>query len=426
MKKLVASVGLVALGSSALHAAPPGAMSADAAKPWSVSATLRGFYDDNVNTFHSNATDTFGFEVNPAVNYIVRWQEQSYLLASYQYAFKYYDRKPVGNVDHYDQTHTFEVALSHAFSPRYQIAVQDSFAIGQEPDLLRAGNAFSSFQRIPGDNIRNYGVINFNAQITRELGIEAGYANTFFDYDDHGGNADFPSRSGLLDRVEHMIHVDGRWLIQPQTIGVVGYQFREVNYTGDEEIGLRDDGSSIVSKDRDSRSHYLYLGADHTFARNLSGTIRVGGRYIDYYNDDRGIGNSFGPYALINLQYTYAPQSYLEAGFSYDMNATDAFSVSGNSFTQNEESAVAHASITHMITPKLFGSVLSSFQYSTFNGGTLNDQSERYFLLGLNFKYHFTPHFSAEAGYNYDLVNSDISFRSYDRNRVYLGVTAAY
>src|SRR5439155_16786026 len=113
-------------------------------------------------------------------------------------------------------------------------------------------NAFSSFQRIPGDNIRNYGVINFNAQITRELGIEAGYANTFFDYEDHGGNADFPSRSGLLDRVEHMIHVDGRWMIQPQTIGVVGYQFREVNYTGDEEIGLRDDGSSIVSSDRDS------------------------------------------------------------------------------------------------------------------------------------------------------------------------------
>src|SRR5438132_14298428 len=136
MKKLVASVGLVALGSSGLQAAPPGALSADTAKNWSVSATLRGFYDDNVNTFHSNPRDTFGFEVNPAVNYVVRWQEQSYLLASYQYAFKYYDRKPVGNVDHYDQTHTFEFALSHAFSPRYQIALQDSFLIGQEPDLL--------------------------------------------------------------------------------------------------------------------------------------------------------------------------------------------------------------------------------------------------------------------------------------------------
>src|SRR5207245_6985706 len=162
------------------------------------------------------------------------------------------DRKPFGNTDNYDQTHTFDVALNHAFSPRYLLSVHDSFAIGQEPDLLRAGNAFSSFQRIPGDNIRNYGQITFNAQITRELGVELGYANTFFDYDDEKGDATAPSRSGLLDRVEHMVHIDGRWLVQPQTIALVGYQYRQVNYTADEEIGIREDGSSIVSSDRDN------------------------------------------------------------------------------------------------------------------------------------------------------------------------------
>src|SRR5438445_7524731 len=170
MKKLVASVGLVALGTSGLQADQIPGISTDPSKNWSVSATLRGFYDDNVNTLHDNARDTFGFEVNPAVSYGVRWAEQSRLFASYQYAFKYYERKPFGNTDNYDQTHTFDVALNHAFSPRYLLSVHDSFAIGQEPDLLRAGNAFSSFQRIPGDNIRNYGQITFNAQITRELG----------------------------------------------------------------------------------------------------------------------------------------------------------------------------------------------------------------------------------------------------------------
>jgi len=108
------------------------------------------------------------------------------------------------------------------------------------------------------------------------------------------------------------------------------------------------------------------------------------------------------------------------------MNATDAFSVEGNSFTQSAESAVVHASVNHRITPRLFGSGVVSFQYSTFNGGSLNNETEKYFLLGLNLKYHFTPNFAAEAGYNYDLVDSDVTLRGYNRNRVYIGVTAAY
>lgn len=426
MKKLVASVGLVAIGTSGLQADTISGTVTDQSKPWSVSATLRGFYDDNVNTVHTDVRDSFGFEINPAVGVFTQW-EGTRLGASYQYSFKYYDRKPLGNTDNYDQTHTFDIGLTHAFSPRYNLSVSDSFAIGQEPDVLRAGNAFSTFQRISGDNIRNYGNLTFTAQLTPLWGLEFGYGNTFFDYDNEGGNADQPSQSGLLDRIEHAVHIDGRWTVQPQTVAVVGYQFRQVNYTGDEEIGILEDGTSIRSDNRDSRSHYIYIGADHTFLPSLVGSIRAGGRYIDYYKETSGgIGNDIGPYVNMTLSYGYAPQSYIEAGFSYDMNATDAFSVQGNSYTQNEESAVLHASINHRITPKLFGSVLSSFQYSTFNGGSLNNESERYFLLGLNLKYHFTPHFSAEAGYNYDLVNSDVSERSFDRNRVYLGVTAAY
>src|SRR5204863_6321229 len=107
MKKIVASVGLVALGTSGLQADPIAGTSIDTAKNWSVSATLRGFYDDNINTVHDNETSAFGFEVNPALRYMLRWQEQSFISASYQYAFKYYDHKPFGNSEKYDQTHTF-------------------------------------------------------------------------------------------------------------------------------------------------------------------------------------------------------------------------------------------------------------------------------------------------------------------------------
>src|SRR5205085_7647430 len=146
--------------------------------------------------------------------------------------------------------------LNHAFSERYSVALQDSFVIGQEPDLLRAGNTFNTYQRVPGDNIRNYGSIKINAQLTRLFGLEVGYANTLFHYDDEGGDEFAPSRAGLLDRLEHYGHVDARWQIQPETTGVVGYQFGLVDYTGNEAIGLDPDtGDTYFSKVRNVRSH---------------------------------------------------------------------------------------------------------------------------------------------------------------------------
>jgi hypothetical protein len=49
-----------------------------------------------------------------------------------------------------------------------------------------------------------------------------------------------------------------------------------------------------------------------------------------------------------------------------------------------------------------------------------------FYLVGLNCQYRFNPHFSAELGYSYDLLDSDIPGRGFDRNRVYAGVTATY
>jgi long-subunit fatty acid transport protein len=46
--------------------------------------------------------------------------------------------------------------------------------------------------------------------------------------------------------------------------------------------------------------------------------------------------------------------------------------------------------------------------------------------LGLNLSYQINPHFSVDAGYNYDNVQTQLIGYGYTRNRVYLGVTATY
>jgi hypothetical protein len=432
MNKLVASVGLVALGASSLQAAVPG-FSADSPKPWSVSASLRGFYDDNINTLPDNSADkqaVWGYEVSPSV--ALAWSlPQTDMSFSYVYSLKYYDHTPLGSSDKYDSSHIFNASLDHAFSERYKISVKDSFVIGQEPDLIRAENTLSTFQRVPGDNIRNYGVINFDAQLTPVIGLQAGYANAYYNYSDSGVTTDIfgntvPSLSGLLDRIEHAAHLDSRWTITPETIGIFGYEYREVDYIGDELLGTTDTGDDVFSKDRNSRSHRIYVGVDETFRPDLTGALRAGGQYVDYYNDPNGLGSGWAPYVKASLRWTYAPESYLEGGVTYDINATDVISFSGNEFTQDAESTVVYASLNHRIAPKLYGAVTAQFQNSTWRGGAIDGETEQYYLAGINLKYLITPHFSTEIGYNYDKLESDLPGRSFDRNRVYIGVAATY
>src|SRR5581483_2251541 len=234
MKKIVASVGLVAFGVSGLQAEQP-AITSQAAKPWSISATLRGFYDDNPNasTSEANKTDSFGVELSPSVG--LNWGNgQTTVLAKYTYSLKWYDKPIGGGLGRTSQQHLFDLALGHAFSERYSLEVDNTFAIGQEPDTLRAGNTFTGLQPVSGNNIRNSGLIRFNAELTPELSLELGYINNFFDYSDElVTTSGIPgtlsesinaSRSGALDRIEQTGYIKARWQLTPETTPFASYK----------------------------------------------------------------------------------------------------------------------------------------------------------------------------------------------------------
>jgi hypothetical protein len=89
-------------------------------------------------------------------------------------------------------------------------------------------------------------------------------------------------------------------------------------------------------------------------------------------------------------------------------------------------SSTVYGSINQKLTPKLMGSAIGRWQHSVYNGGIYDGQADDYYSLGLNLSYTFNPHLSAEAGYNFDDLQSNIPGNTYTRNRVYLGVSAAY
>ena len=460
MKKIVASVGLVALGASSLQssASAQDVVGPDSSKPWSVSATLRGFYDDNVSTIPNDVVlapgqhrDVFGVQVLPSA--ALNWAlQQTTISLGALYSLKYYDRTPLNSTSRTDQTFTFNGSLSHSFSDEYKMRVADGFVIGQEPDTIRSGNAYSTFSRISGDNIGNFASASFDAQFTPKLGASLGYDNDLYVYTAKdpsvGAPVVFPgvpgnfypvqaSPAGTLNRDENHVHIEGFYTLSPTTKVLLGYSFSAIDYTGDEYIAgylINPAGpitaSNLVlpvkSDGRNFNEHRVYLGAQHNFSPQMIGNLRVGASYVDYYNDPTQ-DPSYTPYVMGDLKYTYAPDSSLDIGISYDHNTTDVIGLLGTgSYTTDADSAVAFLSLNHRITPQLFGSIIAQFQNNIYNGGIYNNDMEQFYTVGLNLAYHFNQYVSTEIGYNYDRLESRDIGRTYDRNRVYIGVTASY
>src|SRR5579863_10400340 len=224
MKKVIASASLLALGAAGAATVAAGADTAssifNADKPWSVTASLRGFYDDNINTAPNGTpgkVSSVGVELRPGASLNFDWGATK-LSASYLYDMRYYDER-----HNTDQSHDFEFNFDHNISERYSMNIADSFVIAQEPDVIAGTGAFATPVRSNGNNDRNTASIDFRAQLTRLFGLVFGYANTFYDYEENFGTSldhTQPSRSALLDRDEHQFKIDTTWQLVPETTGV--------------------------------------------------------------------------------------------------------------------------------------------------------------------------------------------------------------
>ncbi|HEX3716768.1 MAG TPA: outer membrane beta-barrel protein [Verrucomicrobiae bacterium] len=449
MKKLFASVGLVAIGAASAHAQyAPGLTPLEMSKAWSVSAELRGFYDDNYLTLPKGlAEHSWGTEISPSasVNHSV---QDTLFSASYMYDLRWYEDHSVT-----DQAHEFNGRLEHEFSDRFKLSINESFVVAQEPNVLDS-TVVSSPLRIEGNNVRNTGQLDFTVELTKLLDLHMGYANTVYAYQQHAGDVIgyntsvaspinpyayapgylattgfVPSRSAALDRMEQLATVDLRWKATPDTTGVFGYQYENVNYTSPELIIYPNASypGGAYSNVRNEDDHFAFIGADHSFTPNLNGSIRVGGEYVDYYKIDT---SRLSPYVDANLTWQYTPLSSAQVGVKHIHNSTD---VTGATTPVLDTDATAvYASVNHKITDQFTVNAMGQAQYSTFVGGdyygqgSLNGRGENFYVLGINLAYHFNPWFMTEAGYNYSKLNSDVYQRGYTRNMVYLGFRASY
>ena len=413
MKLLSTTAGLLAIGALGIHDAQA------ESKPWSLSATLRGFYDDNYATAPSTpppgtapAQSSYGFEISPSASYSLA-REQSSLALKYTYGLKYYENR-VNSADH---SHQADAILKHEFTPRAKITGDESFVMAQEAGLLDPGVSATPL-RSNGNNIRNTASVSLETEFTRLLGTEVAYSNSVFDYENTGPG----SRSALLDRTEHLARANLRWFALPTTTVILGYQFGVVDQTSKDFLV-----GAFLPNLRDNRSHYGYVGADYYLTEQLSFHPRVGVQYVEYPNAPVGASRSqANPYADFSGTYNYAENCALQLGVKHNRTQTDVAAAAAGTPTLDAETTALYGSINHQITAKISASLLGQYQRSAFNQGAAAGQIDQLGIVGVNVGYAINPFLTAEAGYNYDRLLSEIGNRSFTRNRVYVGIRATY
>ena len=420
MRKIIASASLAALGAASMHAAYAQGMSTmEQSKPWSIGLAVRGFYDDNYTTSPKDLErDSWGISVSPSVSLSKVWDQTS-LGLSYVYDMRWYEDREQNEADHIQ---TAKLHFEHAFNESVSLNVDDTFYYGQEGTVELGPVTQPQVLETDADYIRNRARVELNADFSETVGVRLAYQNEIYDYEQKGPN----SRSALLDRMEHTPQVEGLWHFRPDTSGLLGYQFRLVNYRGSDDIFFAGVPTAFDPEVRDLQSHRVYAGVEHKATQNLELGLRVGAEFNEYPDADPLVDadivdddSSTTPFVDARATWTYNPGSYLQLGVVHTLNATDVLAL-------NQESTAVWALINHRITPKLNGTLIGQFQHSSYNEGAFDDDTDLLYLVGVNFNYELNPYLALEAGYNWDKLDSDIGGRSYTRNRAYAGVRASY
>ncbi len=422
MKKIIASASLAALGAASMQAAyAPGLSPQEKSKAWTISGTLRGFFDDNpTDSIGADKQESWGLELSPslAVNLAL---DQTLIGFNYTYDMRYYEARPRHEADH---SHHVSFKIDHAITEKYKVEVGDTLNYAQEAELQGSVSNPTGTLRTEQSYLHNNGRLAFTAELTPILGVVAEYQNDYWDYDQEGNG----SLSALLDRVEHLGSITARWQAMPNTVGLLTYSYGLIDHTSNQSLLLA--GGPPAAETRDSTSHYVSVGAEQNFTSQLTGKAKIGAQFTDYPNalpaqDDRVVS----PYADASASWTYNPGSYLQLGVRHQRNQTDvgtASSTPAQSPVQDQESTGIYGVVNHRIAPNFTGSLLGQVQHSSFRGGGLDGKIDILGAVGVNFAYQVNAFITAEAGYNYDRLDSDLAGRSFTRNRIYFGLRASY
>jgi hypothetical protein len=363
-------------------------------RPFTVTALIRGEYDDNINTSNSNKQSSWKIVGEPSIIYNKKQDNTSYA-ARYTASAAYFFDRPG---DEIDLSHELYGRIKHQFSDRVGIDLRDRLRITQEPQILDAPG--SVYIRSNNDYIYNAFDGDLAIQWTPKFGTISGYGNDIWDYDDK-------DTSRFEDRMVHKGKHEFRFLVVPTTNLIVGGL---VNY------------NDYWNVNRDFISYTALGGVDHDLTRQVTIGVRAGYTHTDFIKG----GSYNSPYGQVLLNWEIGANSSINASYSHAMATTSL-----NTYYAREADTVTLGG-RYQWTPKFstraqgiatFGEHKSEFKIGQ---PTITKIREDVYGVDVGLNYEVNKNLELEAGYIYTTVDSNIKFNEYDRNRVYFGVRGTY
>jgi hypothetical protein len=468
MKRVIPAASLLTLGVASVLVPSPAAAEEGQERSWKLSASLSGFYDDNIysrSAFSSLGTSakvgSFGLEFSPGVTLKARVADSTDVTFKYQYTLDYYDRA----FEHYTHTHRATLDVKHSFNDNVSATLSDSFYFIQAPSQFAQTAQGTDIFRATGDNYRNIGSIGLAAQLAPLWFVDVNYQNSIYRYQD-------ASYRISQDRIEHLPGVDLRYQASPNNSISLNYQYGIVDFDNANPVaptlGTNAPAFKAASLDylarqnskaRNHTVHNIFLGLDSNISPTIQTSLRGGVQIFEY---DSIVGapsnNDITPYVDASISWDFAKGATVTVGVTHKWANNDIIGNIPTLPVRGSEVTVAYGSLKYLFTPKVVGSVFANYQHGTYIGGGdrgtmyksplvvdstgaetpfagLDGASEDFFSVGGRLQYNFSTWLGVYGSYRFTRLRSDINStagygfyngRDFSDNRVDVGVIATY
>ncbi|MES2981494.1 MAG: outer membrane beta-barrel protein [Verrucomicrobiota bacterium] len=316
----------------------------------------------------------------------------------------YYFDEPAaaGSDDAYGQMRV-GVNLTHRFDERLRLVSRNFISYELEPDYsygFATNRQSSEYLYWDTDNSLGY-------RWTERLATYTGLKLTMLDY----------ANVSDADRFTWTLYNQFRYVLSPQTVGTAAIRYAQT--TAD---GVASDSSDI----------YLLVGAEHRFTPNTILIANVGAQIRDV--DGPNGGNSTSPYMELTLRTQVNEQFSISAFLRYGAEVYDT--VVALPLLAEYDSRMTlriGTQATYQVSQKLslfsgIDLISTSFEdgRAVVGGAPQSDQDETLINAYIGANLELTEYLDGTISYNFTNADSDIPNRSYDRNRISVGLKAEF
>ncbi len=341
-------------------------------------------YDDNLFTSHTDqvgsAYDELGLNANVNVG-----NDRTQLTGSGQAGFDAYWQRPGSKVD---PNIKFDLNFNHQFNERTVVTLDSILTYQAQPDVIAGVGVLNEV----GNYLYSQNRLSVGFQWTPRIA-------TFTNYSFNVLNYDSPSLGEYNDRIEQLISEEIRYLLLPNAIAVLQYQYGYEDY-------VRESVSS-------SQSHTFLIGADLTPNPRLTFSFR-GGAELRYEIAE----SDLFPYAETTLNYKLRPEATVEWYNRYGLEESDVMT---QGYRKTYRTGLK---LTDRVGAKTDVSAAIYYANSEYAGPlTFTENTVDAELSG---SYALTRKFSITTGYSFIRDSSALSTRTYSHSRVNAGFSYSF